>query len=171
MSGDVNFLTNQDGSLPDLNALKATDVGQYAKVGVDRALRAKLVKVVGGQSPVATDSGLSRFRATNLDEVAQAIKASAGNVYGIKFINPNTVAANVKFYNIAAAGVTVGVSPVLHTVPVPANDGKNDGVTWFRPDAILMSFDTAISIAVVTTRDDSGNTGLPSDLIAEVFYK
>lgn len=41
------FLTKQDGSLPDVNNLKATDTGQYAKVAVDRQSRAMLVRGYG----------------------------------------------------------------------------------------------------------------------------
>lgn len=121
--------------------------------------------------PSTTDPGFSRYRNAALLATAVSVKASAGNVYGIKIINPNATKANVKLYNIAAASVTVGTSAVLHTVPVPANDGTNDGVTWITPDGIIMAFDTAIAIAAVTELADNGTTAPGSGLLVEIFYK
>lgn len=101
MSGDVNFLTNTDGSLPDLSTLPATDVGQYAKVGVDRTTRGKLVKVV------------------NLD-------ASKGGAY---VTNTDTYAGNIKAITAHEAAVvnvvSANMSGDLSAVPIPA------GMTWF----------------------------------------
>ena len=41
------FLTNSDGSLPNVLSLSATSLGQHAKVAVDRATRGLLVRIVG----------------------------------------------------------------------------------------------------------------------------
>src|ERR1043165_4584308 len=45
---------------------------------------------------------------TALTNTAQVVKGSAGQVYGWFIYNPNTTAAYVMVYNVAAASVTVG---------------------------------------------------------------
>lgn len=49
MSGDTQFLTKDDGSLPDLSNLPATSVGQFAKNAVDSSTRALLVTSPAGK--------------------------------------------------------------------------------------------------------------------------
>lgn len=114
---------------------------------------------------------LARVRSTTLQATPVAILTAPGAIYGLKFINPNAAQAFIKFFDLAAGDVTVGTSPVQHTVMVPANDGTNDGVCWISADGPLMGFAVAAAMAAVTERADSGTTAPAAALIAEIFCK
>lgn len=100
---------------------------------------------------------------TALTNSAQAIKASAGNFYGYYIFNPNTAAAYVMVYNIAAASVTVGTSTAILVFCIPASSGANLSLAY------PISFGTAMSIAAATT--GGGNTAPTTALEAMVWYK
>jgi len=119
---------------------------------------------------VATDSGYGNFRTTALTATAQAIKASAGNVYAMTLINPNTDAVYVKLFNVAAASVVLGTTVPVMVMPVPAGDGDTPGVSTLSGDFSRRFFDTAISIAAVTTLADNGSSAPAAAIYAEVIY-
>lgn len=125
-----------------------------------------------GQISVApqTANGLSVFNGTSSDggsaltNSAQAIKATAGQVYGWYIYNPNATAQFVQFYNTAAASVTVGTTNPLFMLTIPATSAANveftNGVTFSN---------TGFSIAATAT---AGGNGAPStSLDGVVFYK
>lgn len=112
------------------------------------------------------DSGQSIFRSIDLDESEEAVKASAGTVYGWYLYNNSSATLYMKLYNATVANVTVGTTTPVMTIPVPAgsaaNVSFNGGIT----------FGTAITAAVTTGVADN-NTGAPAanDFIANIFYK
>lgn len=65
----------------------------------------------------------------------------------------------LKFYNLAAAGVTVGTTVPDLTFPVPANaDSDGAGFTFAVPNGI--EFGTGITIAGTGLVADNDNTAL-----------
>jgi hypothetical protein len=78
-----------------------------------------------------TAGGLSTFMASGSDgssilvATAQAIKASAGQLYGYYAYNPEAAVTFVHFYNVAAASVTVGTTAPLFTLAIPAGSAAN----------------------------------------------
>ena len=78
-----------------------------------------------------TAGGLSTFMASGSDgssilvATAQAIKASAGQLYGYYAYNPEAAVTFVHFYNTAAASVTVGTTNPLFTIAIPAGSAAN----------------------------------------------
>lgn len=100
---------------------------------------------------------------TALTNSAQVIKASAGQVYGWYIYNPNSSAAYVVLYDIAAASVTVGTSTPKMVLCIPATAAANLSGTHG------IAFATAISIAAATT--GGGNTAPTTALEATIFYK
>lgn len=125
-----------------------------------------------GQVSVApqTANGLSVFNATSSDgataltSTAQAIKASAGQVYGWYIYNPNASAQFVQFYNVAAASVTVGTTSPLFMLTIPATSAANveftNGITFSN---------AGFSCAATST---AGGNGAPSTALdCVIFYK
>lgn len=125
-----------------------------------------------GQVCVApqTANGLSVFNATSSDGAtaltnsAQAIKASAGQVYGWYIYNPNSSAQFVQFYNVASASVTVGTTNPLFMLTIPATSAANveftNGITFSN---------AGFSCAATST---AGGNGAPSTALdAVIFYK
>jgi len=100
---------------------------------------------------------------TALTSTAQAIKASAGNMYGYYIYNPNSSATYVLVYNIAAASVTVGSSTASLVFCIPATSAAN----LMFPVPIPFS-NAGWSIAAATT--GGGNTAPATALEAMVFY-
>lgn len=100
---------------------------------------------------------------TALTNSAQVIKASAGKLGGYYIYNPNTSAAYVMLYNIAAASVTVGTSTALIILAIPALSAANLSLGGG------VAFGTAMSIAAATT---GGGNGAPTTALeAIIFYK
>lgn len=100
---------------------------------------------------------------TALTSTAQAIKASAGNMYGYYMYNPNTVASYVMIYNIAAASVTVGTSTATLVFCIPPSSGAN----LMFPVPISFS-NAGWSIAAATT---GGGSSAPSTALeVMIFY-
>lgn len=125
-----------------------------------------------GQVSVApqTANGLSVFNATSSDgataltSTAQAIKASAGQVYGWYIYNPNATAQFVQLYNTAAASVTVGTTNPLFMLTIPATSAANveftNGITFSN---------AGFSCAATSTAGGSGAPGTALDAV--IFYK
>lgn len=121
---------------------------------------------------LASESGFLTARSTALTNTAVAIKASAGSLMGWNFINVNTVAVYIKFYDVAAASVTVGTSSVKATIAVPAGSASNPAVNMFSPDLVPFEvFSTAMSFACVTELVDNSSTAPTIPIYASVRYK
>jgi len=106
-------------------------------------------------------------RDTSVDEVAAiAIKASAGNMYGYSFDNPNGYDVFVKWYNTAHGSVTVGTTSVVRTTRVPAV-----GSVFVEANKPQQNFTTAIAIACTKLIADGDTTAITTDIYAEVYYK
>lgn len=147
---------------------------QGAPLAIDRTSGALLVYDLagGGSGPVAADPGFSAFRSTALGATATAIKASGGNLYGVRIINVNTVPVYVKFYNVAAGSVTVGTTAVTHVEMVPPGDGTTPGLLLLSPGSTsLKYFSTAIAAAVVTGLADNSTAAPSTAVYAEIEYK
>lgn len=110
--------------------------------------------------------GASIFRTLDLDETEEDVKTSAGQVYGYFFANLNAALRYLKFYNAAAASVTVGTTTPVLTFPLPANSSGH--ISFPVP----IAFSTAISVAATTGLADS-DTGAPgaNEVVLNVFYK
>lgn len=142
--------------------------GSEMQVDIVAALPAGTNNV--GQFSVApqTANGLSVFNATSSDGAtaltnsAQAIKASAGQLYGWYIYNPNASAQFVQLYNTAAASVTVGTTNPLFMLTIPATSGANveftNGITFSN---------TGWSCAATST---AGGNGAPSTALDAVFF-
>ncbi|SRR5216117_889223 len=123
-----------------------------------------------GQVSVApqTANGLSVFNATSSDGAtaltnsAQAVKASAGQLYGWYIYNPNATAQFVQLYNTASASVTVGTTNPLFMLTIPATSGANveftNGITFSN---------AGWSAAATST---AGGNGAPGTALDAVFF-
>jgi hypothetical protein len=116
----------------------------------------------------ATQGGLSTFNGTSSDggtaltSTAQAVKASAGQLYGWFIYNPNDEVSYVNVYNVAAASVTVGTTNPLFHIPIPAGQGANVAFPFG------IAFSTAISAAA--TKTAGSNTAPDTAMEVVLFY-
>lgn len=126
---------------------------------------------IGSVIPVPSTSGglsvammSSADGSTALTSTAQAIKASAGQLFGYYIYNPNTSATYVPIYNTAAASVTVGTTNPLMLLCIPASSAANcsfeHGITFSN---------AGWSVAATTT--GGGNSAPSTALEAMFFYK
>jgi len=143
------------------------------------ASAAILARTTGAEVPAVTDDALvvydvsesgtppSSFRSATVDETAaQAVKASAGTLYGYNLYNPNTYSVFVKLYNTAAGSVAVGTTAVVQTIQIPAF-----GSVVIKQDKPIMNFSTAIAIAATKLYTDADTTAIATDVLAQVYYK
>lgn len=125
----------------------------------------QIVRLAHGPDGALDFDGLDMFRSIDLDETEEDVKASAGLVYGYYLWNGATSTRFVKFYNAAAASVTVGTTTPVLTIPVPALSAANVAFT------LGIKFSTAICVAATTGVADA-DTGAPAanDVVANIFY-
>jgi hypothetical protein len=140
----------------------------------DAQLRSEPVSVT---QLASTAAAFSKFRAPTsapLTNAAQAIKASAGNVFGVRIHSPagNVIPTYIKFFNVAAASVVVGTTVPVLVLPVPAYDGTNTGHLLIVPGPTpIENFSTAISaIATSVLADTGAQTAPTTGVIAEIHY-
>ena len=121
---------------------------------------------VTAQLSPQTSGGLSIFRSIDLDESEEAVKASAGQLFGFFLYNLATATRYIKFYNDTVANVTVGTTTPVLTIPLDADQGATVEFTNG------IAFSTAITLAATTGVADN-DTGAPgaNEVIANVFYK
>jgi hypothetical protein len=101
---------------------------------------------------------------TALTNTAQAIKASAGQLYGWYIYNPNATATYVIIYNTAAGSVTVGTTNPAMVLCIPPTSAAN------LLGAVGIEFTNAGFSAAATTTG-GGNTAPGTALEANFFYK
>lgn len=139
--------------------------GDVAPLHVDSMGRLQIAPAVN-PTPTTSggcDSSSTISAGTSADEVV--VKASAGQVYGIRISNINASPRYVKFYN-AASAPTPGVGTPVRRVMVPGNQ---------RIDLVFplgIAFSTGIAFAMVTGAADSASTRVAAtEVIVEVDYK
>lgn len=168
--------TTTVSTVPSGSVIATDDVGgvHYQKVKLDIGGDGA-ASILSSTNPLpvtpypVTSGGLSVFNANNgdtytaLTNSAQAVKASAGQVYGWYIFNPSAATAYVLLYNIASGSVTVGTSTALMVIAIP---------TLQKTEILFdkgIPFSTAISIAAATT--GGGNSAPSAALDAMIFYK
>lgn len=164
-SGGSNFAADDIGSgllAPRVKIIHGADGSNDGDVSVASPMPVRMI-------PVTTD-GCSIFRTLDLDETEEDVKTSAGTVYGVWFSNTATTTRFLKFYNAAAASVTVGTSTPVLTLALPGN--SSDDISGVFSLAQGIAFSTAICVAATTGAADT-DTGAPGtgDVILNVFYK
>ena len=108
---------------------------------------------------------LSVYRTLNVS-ASQAVKATAGSIYGYFLANSDTKFNYIKFYNTSGA-INVGTDTPILTIPIPPSAAAN--VEY--PHG-LIGFTNGIGIAALSAIADSATTASPaSAVVANIFYK
>lgn len=166
--GDVDVTSIAAGN----NNIGDVDVASIAagnnNIGdVDVASIAAGTNTIGGvRLKPDTSGGLTIYKNIDLDEADQAVKASAGQVYGWYLFNAAASTRYLKLYNASTASTTVGTTTPVMTIPIPAGSAANVEFS------IGIAFSTAITAACTTDLDEDGSPGAPSanDCITNIFY-
>jgi hypothetical protein len=103
-------------------------------------------------------------RDADVDNTAQALKTSAGKLYGIYIANPNASAEHVHLYDVAAASVTVGTTVPKMTFKIAASAEAN-----LSFDDAPVIFNTAMTYSA-TDEADAGNTDPTTGLVVTFLY-
>lgn len=116
--------------------------------------------------------GCSIFRSIDVDESEDEIKSSAGTLYGGIIFNMTAAVLYLKFYNAAAASVTVGTTTPVMTIPIPTLATTNGAGFILVPPPCGAQFDTGMCVAATTGLADN-DTGAPgaNAVIANLFYE
>lgn len=154
---------NVAGYIADETATDSVDEGDAgaARMTLDR-------KQVVAPYP-HTAGGLATFMASGSDgysvlsAAAQAVKATAGQIYGYYIYNPNATAHFVHFYDVAAGSVTVGTTVPLFTLTIPATSAAN------LMGTMGIAFGTAISCSATSAAGTNGSPAVGLDAV--VWYK
>lgn len=98
----------------------------------------------------------------SIGATATAVKASAGQLYGLSIFNSNTSPVYMQFFNTAVGSVTLGTTAPVKSIGIPA------GAALVRDIGNGIAFSTAITIAFTTTR--AGATGPAATVDYNVEY-
>lgn len=116
----------------------------------------------------STANGYSLFRSIDLDESEEEVKGTAGQLYGCNVTNDTAATKEyLKIYDGTAAGVTVGTTTPVITVPLAA------AAAQVRIDFPMgIPFTTGITMAATTGIADN-DTGAPAAnaVIVNCWYK
>jgi hypothetical protein len=118
---------------------------------------------VNATNIVGTSGGYSADSRTALTNTVVSAKASAGQLYGYFWYNPNATAAYIQVFNTASGSVTLGTTTPVYVITIPATSGANVEFS----NGIAHS--TAITYAATTTA--TGNTAPSSSLTGFMLYK
>lgn len=161
----VGALPAGTAAIGKLAANSGVDIGDVDVTSISAGTN--LVGDVGIQP--RTTNGFDTFMASGSDgssilvATVQAVKASAGKVYGYYAYNPEAAVTFVHFYNTASGSVTVGTTNPLFTLQIPPASAAN------LMSEIGITFGTAIAVAATTTA--GGNTAPATGASLTVFYK
>jgi hypothetical protein len=159
-SGDVGVMALAVRAASPTERSSGPTDGDYEPAAVNE------VGAVWGTLTPSANGGCSIFRSLDLDETEEDVKTSAGTVYGYFFSNTNASVRYLKWFNAAAASVTVGSTTPVMTMMLPASSSGHVSFPYG------LKFDTAICVAATTGVADA-DTGAPSanDVLLNVFYK
>lgn len=114
---------------------------------------------------IAQISGANLFVDTANLNAAVAVKASSAKIYELELDNTaNGAATYCKIFNVAAGSVVVGTTAPDMTILVPSATK----ITMVFPDGL--DFGTALSVASVTTKAESGSTSPSSSFAVKIVY-
>jgi hypothetical protein len=111
--------------------------------------------------------GCDKIKMLDLDETEEAVKASAGTLYGFYFANLHASSWRyLKVYDATVASVSVGTTVPDLTFPLPAASAGWLAMPW------PVDFANAITVAATTGFADN-DTGAPgaNEVILNTFYK
>lgn len=163
-SGDVGVMAlGVRASSPTERSAGPTD-GDYEPFATNEvgAMWTTLTPSVNGGLSTAMFSGSDG--SSILVATAQAVKASAGALYGYYAYNPEAAVTFVHFYNTAAGSVTVGTTNPLMSFAIPAGSAANLSF----PMGVTFS-NAGWSVAATTTA--GGNTAPATGVSLVVWYK
>lgn len=155
----LNVTTLPSGSVTG-TIIFSTHAGVLSSFGV--AVSQQSSPWVSSLQP-ATSGGWSISSQTALTNTVVAAKASAGQVGGHMFYNPNSSVSYIQVFNVASGSVTLGTTAPTMVVPIPPGAAAN--VEW----ANGIAYGTAISFAATTTA--TGNTAPATALTGFLLYK
>ena len=171
---EIGYVVNLDGNVTTISN-NVIDLKSRLPASLGAKTAANSLSVTPASNATFTlsaESGFLTVRTQALTSTAQTIKTSNGSVMGWNFINVNSSAVYVKFYNALIANVTVGTTTPVLTVAVPAGSATNPGINMVTPDLVPFEvFSTAISFACVTGLADNSNTAPATAIHASVRYK
>jgi len=144
------------GSATSANSTPVVIASDQGAVPVSQAANTS-----GGASTYAAVGGTGNALLTN---TAVAVKASAGNLYGVNFVNPSTIsAAYVQVFD--ATSVTLGTTVPKLSFWVPAGGAYDKEFVGEEK----ISFATGIMFAATSTA--TGSTAPAAGILANIVYK
>lgn len=161
-------ISTDDVNLASIN----TDATTIAGAVSGSEMQVDVVAALPAGSNLIGDVGLSGARTSggttlykNIDvDAKDEVKATAGQVYWIHAMNTTAAPVFLKFYDLAAASVTVGTTVPDLTFLVPANaDSDGAGFALSIPNGI--EFTTGITIAGTALVADNDNTALDANAL------
>ncbi len=116
--------------------------------------------------------GASIFRSIDVDETEDEVKSSAATLYGGIALNLSASVRYLKFYNAAAAAVTVGTTTPVMTIPIPTQGDTNGAGLVLPIPTCGVQFDTGLCVAATTALADA-DTGAPgaNEVVVNLWYE
>jgi len=157
VSGALRVIGKGTAGTADAGVMTVQGIASMTPVQVSQATGTNLHTVLDSLPPPTpnTSGGYDVANNIDVDETEDAVKTSAGKLYGWYWYNDGAAEVYVKYYNDTVANVSVGSTTPFMTIGVPAGGGTN--IEW----STGIPFSAAITVAA-TTGAATADTGAPA---------
>jgi hypothetical protein len=141
----------------------AVKAASTAAATTDPALTVALSPNSPAPATTSANQACANINVNAVGATVTAVKASAGNLFGMSLVNNNAAVVFVSFWNVAVGSVTLGTTVPTCVFAIPAS-----GVLNLPPSALaLLNSATAISFAAVTAYNGAAG----GSVTGSIFYK
>ena len=145
--------------------LASDSTGQVA-LAAGTALAGEIAPVT---TATTTNTALTSYTTSAASTNSTSVKASAGNVYGIRVINTTSTIYYLRMYNSSSAPTCSSATGFIETIPVPNGAGAGAGFVSMQPFG--QSYTTGIGYCLTGGGSSTDNTNAATGVYITVLYK
>lgn len=125
-------------------------------------------EAAGVATASTTDSGLGCYLISAASTNATNCKGSAGNLYGIRFVNTTGTIYYLRMYNLSSSPTCSSATGFIESIPIPAST-SGAGISWTPP--VPIGYSTGIGFCFTGGSSSTDNTNAATGVFGVVQYK
>lgn len=129
------------------------------------------VKTMPGSTATTTDTALRGTLISAASTNATNVKASAGNVYGFRFVNTTTTVYYLRMYNLATAPTCSSATGFVETIPIPPAGAAGGAAGIVAIEPMGEAYTTGIAFCFTGGSSSTDNTNAATGVFGSILYK
>lgn len=125
-------------------------------------------QVVPVTTPNTANTALRCILVSAASTNATNCKASAGNIYGFRFVNTTGTLYYLRMYNLASAPTCSSATGFVETIPIPAN-ASGAGIVAIEP--MGEAYTTGVSFCFTGGSSSTDNTNAATGVFGTILYR